>query len=69
MKDHTKETKLWQYRISGYYFANEERKHFDEVIFAEDNHKAMEQVIGKYAWQESLEDKTFKLDVIHYDCW
>lgn len=65
----TKEAKMWKYTISGYYFADDERKYFYEELFATDNSVAMEQVIGKYAWAESLEGKTFKLDVIHYDCW
>lgn len=60
---------MYKYNISGYYFANEERKHFEKIVEAEDNFKAMQQVIGELAWHESLEDKTFKLDVIHYECW
>lgn len=60
---------MYKYQISGYYFAGEERKHFEDTIIASDNIEAMQIAIGKYAWQESLEGNTFKLDVIHYDCW
>lgn len=60
---------MYKYQISGYYFAGKERKHFSEIIVATDNIEAMQIAIGKYAWQESLEGNTFKLDVIHYDCW
>ena len=59
----------YKYRISGYYFAGQERKHFEDIIIASDNIEAMQIAIGMYAWHESLEGNTFKLDVIHYDCW
>ena len=59
---------MYKYQISGYYFAGEERKYFNEVIMAADNIEAMQIAIGTHAWNESLEDNTFKLDVIHYDC-
>lgn len=61
--------KMYKYKISGYYFAGEERKYFNEVVMATDNIEAMQIAIGIYAWNESLEGNTFKLDVIHYDCW
>ena len=68
-QENKKNTILWQYQITGNYFADDERRRFEEYIYAEDNSIAMEQVIGKYAWATSLEGKTFKLDVIHYECW
>ena len=69
MAENSKQVKLWQYQITGYYFADGERRRFEEYPFAEDNSKAMEQVIGKIAWKTSLEGKKFELDVIHYECW
>lgn len=59
---------MYKYHISGYYFAGEERKHFDDTIIASDNTEAMQIAIGTHAWHESLEGNAFKLDVIHYDC-
>lgn len=59
---------MYKYQVSGYYFAGQERKYFNEIITASDNTEAMQIVIGKHAWHESLEGNTFKLDVIHYDC-
>ena len=56
------------YEISGYYFADAERKHFQDEVLAESNTQAMQLVIGNYAWQESIEGHTFKLDCIHYVC-
>lgn len=47
----------------------DEYKHFEEIVWAENNTVAMEMVIGKNAWAESLNGRTFQLDVIHYDCW
>ena len=58
---------MYTYTISGYYFAGEERKHFYEEIEAHDNIEAMEIVIGRLAWKESLEGNTFYLQFIHYD--
>ena len=58
----------YMYNISGYYFANDERKYFYEDIEAEDNFQAMKLVIGKLAWKESNDGNTFKLDLIHYEC-
>lgn len=63
------EVKMYGYIISGYYFANDERKHFEKIVKAEDDIEAMKKVIGELAWHESLEGNTFKLDFIHYDCW
>ena len=57
----------YRYYISGYYFANGERKHFGEELMAEDNIEAMQKVIGMLAWGESLEGNNFKLDTIHYE--
>lgn len=68
--------KLYQYRITGYYYTGyagslekDEYKRFEEIVWAENNTVAMEMVIGKNAWAESLNGRTFQLDVIHYDCW
>lgn len=58
----------YSYTISGYYFADNERIHFEESLEAEDNYQAMQLVIGELAWHTSIEHKTFKLDVIHYEC-
>ena len=63
------EVKIYNYQISGYYYAGNERKRFEEIVPARDNIEAMQIVIGKIAWHESLEGNTFKLDVIHYECW
>lgn len=59
----------YQYKISGYYFADDELIHFEEVLPAEDNYQAMQLVIGERALRVSLEGKTFKLDLIHYECY
>ena len=58
----------YTYAISGYYTINgNEQKHFHEEIEAKNNIEAMEIVIGKLAWDESLKGNTFMLDLIHYD--
>ena len=70
-RETTKQVKMYKYRITGYYYVGEEHKRFEEELWAEDNIKAMEQVIGKYAWKEALNyfsGRTFMLDVIHYNC-
>ena len=59
---------MYKYEISGYYFSNNERKRFEEIVEAQDNIEAMKIVIGQIAWQESIAGNTFKLDVIHYEC-
>lgn len=64
---------MYEYEISGDYFATDtkgktERIYFCETIWAEDNAKAMERVIGNLAWNESLNDRTFMLGVVHYEC-
>lgn len=58
---------MYTYNISGYYFANDERKYFNEDVTAENNSEAMANVIGHIAWQESIKGNTFKLDTIHYE--
>ena len=63
------EVTMYEYNISGYYFSNDERKHFEKIVKAEDDVEAMKKVIGELAWHESLDGNTFKLDVIHYECW
>ena len=57
-----------KYEIGGYYFSNDERKGFNEIVEAQDNIEAMQKVIAEIALNESIEDRTFKLDVIHYEC-
>ena len=62
---------MYQYEISGYYFANDnedERTHFDHIVEARNNVEAMEMVVGKIAMSESRVGNSFKLDVIHYEC-
>jgi hypothetical protein len=59
---------MYKYEISGYYFSNDERKPFNEIVEAQDNIQAMQKVIAEIALNESIEDRTFKLDVIHYEC-
>lgn len=63
-----KNVEMYLYEISGYFFADNERKHFCKELYAQDNSEAMAIVIGQLAWNASLEDKAFKLDVIHYEC-
>ena len=67
-REKTKQVKMYQYRITGYYYAGEEHKRFDEELWAENNSIAMERVIGMYALMETLTGNPFVLDVIHYDC-
>lgn len=62
-------TELYKYQISGYYFADDEGKRFEEYVYAQNSIEAMKIVIGDIAWNESLEGRTFKLDFIHYECW
>lgn len=61
-------TELYEYEISGYYFANDERRHFEKHVTAKENVAAMAEVIGFLAWATSLDGKTFKLEHIHYEC-
>ena len=71
MKNEKTLAEMYQYEISGYYFANDnedERTHFDHIVEARNNVEAMEMVIGKIAWSESRAGNSFKLDVIHYEC-
>ena len=58
---------MYEYIISGYYIAGDERKHFWQEVKANDNIEAMKIVIGELAWKESLEGNSFYLDLIHYD--
>ena len=59
----------YKYIISGFYFAGDERRHFYEIVEEENNSKAMEVVIGRLAWNTSVdENKSFQLDFIHYEC-
>ena len=69
MANGTKMAEMYLYEISGYYFANGERKHFRKELYATDDCEAMKIVIGELAWHESIEGNTFKLDMIHYECW
>lgn len=68
MKNEIKNVEMYLYEISGYYFADGERKHFEKELYAQDNMEAMAIVIGQLAWKESLEGRTFKLEHIHYEC-
>ena len=63
---------MYEYRISGYYtsinnIGEEIDKHFYEEVTADTNINAMQTVIGKYAWLESIDGNFFRLDFIHYD--
>ena len=58
---------MYSYRISGTYYSDDELKHFDEIIRAQSNITAMQIAIGAYAWEESLDGHSFRLDTIHYD--
>lgn len=60
---------LFKYQISGYYFADDERKHFEDYIMATDEVEAMQIAIGIHSWKTSLDGKAFRLDVIHYELW
>lgn len=60
---------IYEYAISGYYYAGEERKHFWELVKAPDNSIAMDMVVGKIARAVSLDGKAFRLEFIHYDVW
>lgn len=66
-QENKKNVALWEYQITGYYFADDERKRFEDIIMATDNIEAMQIAIGIHAWAESLKGRTFKLDVIHYE--
>jgi len=58
---------MYEYEISGYYFAGEERKHFSELVKAVSNTVAMDMVVGRIAREVSREEKTFRLEFIHYE--
>ena len=64
-----KTIEIYEYAISGYYYADTEKMHFREVVKAENNSVAMDMVVGKIAREVSLEGKAFRLDCIHYDIW
>lgn len=60
--------KLYKYNISGYYkINNTEKKHFSEDVCATDNFIAIEIVLGKIAWEESLKGNSVLFDVFHYE--
>lgn len=59
---------MFKYEISGYYYADDKRVHFDKVIEAKDNVSAMAEAIGYCAWDCTCQGKVFKLDTIHYEC-
>lgn len=62
------ETKtLFKFNVSGYYFAGNERKYFNNDVFATDEFTASEMVIGKYAWYESINGNSLKIDCMHYE--
>lgn len=54
---------LSKYTISGFYFAGGVRNRFCEEVYAESHGKAVDLVIGKYAWIESLVGNSFKFDL------
>lgn len=56
---------MYKYEISGYYFEDNERKHFDFEIEASDNVIAMQIALGKIMLNT---ENAVKLDVIHYEC-
>lgn len=60
---------MFKYEISGYYFEDNERKHFQEVVEASDNITAMKIVLGEIMWKSNkyFNNKSVKLDVIHYE--
>lgn len=60
---------MFKYEISGYYFEDNERKHFQEVVEASDNITAMKIVLGEIMWKSGkyFNNKPVKLDVIHYE--
>lgn len=60
---------MYKYRISGDYYADDKLIYFEDVVSAPENYTAMQMVVGKYAWQESLQHHTFKLRYLHYDVW
>lgn len=64
-----KTVEIYEYAISGYYYADGEEMHFWEIVKAEDNSVAMDMVVGRIAREVSLEGKAFRLDCIHYDIW
>lgn len=60
---------MYRYNISGYYKVNgtEKEKYFSEDVCAEDNIVAMQMVLGKVAWEESLEGNSVCFDRFHYE--
>ncbi len=59
----------YKYNISGYYKVNgtEEEKYFNQDIEATSNTEAIEMVLGKIAWKESLEGDSVMFDRFHYE--
>lgn len=43
------------------------QKRFCEEINSDTSSNAMQMVIGKYAWLETIDGNFFRLDFIHYD--
>lgn len=59
---------LYHYCISGWFWAGAEYRHFDEEVDARTSSDALELVVGRLAWKINVwEEKSFKLDVIHYE--
>lgn len=60
---------MYKYNVSGYYKVNgtEEEKYFNEDVCAVDNIVAMQMVLGKVAWEESLEGNSVMFDRFHYE--
>lgn len=58
---------MYTYIVSGYYFENNERKHFSEEVKAPTNSVAVQIVLGKIMWNSHkyYNDAPVKLDCVH----
>lgn len=65
---------MYKFIISGYYNTidkegnKETDKYFRNELEAEDSITAVQIVLGKVSWNESLEDKYVVFDRFHYEC-
>ena len=65
---------MYKFIISGYYNTidkegnKETDKYFWNELEAEDSITAVQIVLGKVSWDESLEDKYVVFDRSHYEC-
>ena len=57
----------YRYNISGYYKINctEEERYFSEDICTEGDIEAIQMVLGKVAWKESLKGNSVMFDRFH----